>query len=73
MPPGLNRTHLDDLLAEAPDDVRFHISRGAGESFANTLPLLHPRGYLEVQDIFVATWTTTARGSAGPASWTARW
>ena len=45
VPPGLNRTHLEDLLAEAPDDVRFHISRGAGESFANTLPLLHPRGY----------------------------
>jgi hypothetical protein len=51
VPPGLRREHLDDLLAEAPDDVRFHISRGAGESFANTLPLLHPDGYLEVQDI----------------------
>ena len=46
VPPGLHRTHLDDLLAEAPDDVRFHISRGAGESFVNTAPLLHPRGYL---------------------------
>ena len=45
VPPGLSRSHLEDLLAEAPDDVRFHISRGAGESFANTLPLLHPRGY----------------------------
>ena len=54
VPPGLRKEHLEDLLAEAPDDVRFHISRGAGESFANTLPLLHPRGYLEVQDIFVS-------------------
>ena len=53
VPPGLSWSHLDDLLAEAPDDVRFHISRGAAESFANTLPLLHPRGYLQVQDIFV--------------------
>ena len=66
MPPGLNRTHLEDLLAEAPDDVRFHISRGAGESFANTLPLLHPRGYLEVQDIFVADMDDYRKGFRGP-------
>jgi hypothetical protein len=51
VPPGLTRLHLDDLLAEAPDDIRFRVSSGAGESFANTLPLLHPRGYLQVQDI----------------------
>jgi hypothetical protein len=66
VPPGLNRTHLDDLLAEAPDDVRFHISRGAGESFANTLPLLHPRGFLEVQDIFVSDMDDYRRGFKGP-------
>jgi hypothetical protein len=66
VPPGLNRTHLEDLLAEAPDDVRFHISRGAGESFANTLPLLHPRGYLEVQDIFVADMDDYRKGFRGP-------
>jgi hypothetical protein len=66
VPPGLNRTHLDDLLAEAPDDVRFHISRGAGESFANTLPLLHPRGFLEVQDIFVSDMNDYRKGFRGP-------
>jgi hypothetical protein len=66
VPPGLNRTHLDDLLAEAPDDVRFHISRGAGESFANTLPLLHPRGFLEVQDIFVSDMDDYRKGFKGP-------
>jgi hypothetical protein len=66
VPPGLNRTHLEDLLAEAPDDVRFHVSRGAGESFANTLPLLHPRGYLEVQDIFVADMDDYRKGFRGP-------
>ena len=44
-----------ELLASAPADIRFHISRGAVESFVNTVPLLHPRGYLQVQDIFVAT------------------
>jgi len=66
VPPGLRREHLDDLLAEAPDDVRFHISRGAGESFANTLPLLHPDGYLEVQDIFVSDMDDYRKGFRGP-------
>ena len=66
VPPGLTRTHLEDLLAEAPDDVRFHISRGAGESFANTLPLLHPRGFLQVQDIFVSEMDDYRKGFKGP-------
>ena len=66
VPPGLNRTHLEDLLAEAPDDMRFHISRGAAESFANTLPLLHPRGYLQVQDIFVSDMDDYRQGFRGP-------
>jgi hypothetical protein len=66
VPPGLRKEHLDDLLAEAPDDVRFHISRGAGESFANTLPLLHPDGYLEVQDIFVSEMDDYRKGFRGP-------
>src|SRR5207249_10556708 len=44
LPPGLDQSHLEDLLAEGPDDVRFHLSRGAAESFVHTLPLLHPRG-----------------------------
>jgi hypothetical protein len=66
VPPGLSRTHLEDLLAEAPDDVRFHVSRGAGESFANTLPLLHPRGFLQVQDIFVSDMDDYRKGFKGP-------
>jgi hypothetical protein len=66
VPPGLTREHLDDLLADAPDDVRFHISRGAGESFTNTLPLLHPRGYLQVQDIFVSSMDEYRQAFKGP-------
>jgi hypothetical protein len=66
VPPGLSRSHLDDLLAEAPEDVRFHISRGAAESFANTLPLLHPRGYLQAQDIFVVSMDEWRQGFKGP-------
>jgi len=66
VPPGLSSSHVEDLLAEAPDDVRFHVSRGAAESFANTLPLLHPRGYLQVQDIFVEEMDEYRKGFKGP-------
>jgi hypothetical protein len=66
LPPGLDRSHLEDLLAEAPDDVRFHLSRGAAESFVHTVPLLHPRGYLQVQDIFVVEMHEYRQGFRGP-------
>lgn len=66
LPAGLDRSHLEDLLAEAPDDVRFHLSRGAAESFVHTVPLLHPRGYLQVQDIFVADMREYRHGFRGP-------
>ncbi len=66
VPPGLTKLHVDDLLAEAPDDIRFHVSRGAAESFANTLPLLHPRGYLQVQDIFVSSMDEYRQAFKGP-------
>jgi hypothetical protein len=66
VPPGLTLQHLDDLLNAAPYDIRFHLSRGAAESFANTLPLLHPRGYLQVQDLFVSTMDDYRQGFKGP-------
>jgi len=66
LPPGLDQSHLEDLLAEAPDDVRFHLSRGAAESFVHTVPLLHPRGYLQVQDIFVTDMHEYRHGFRGP-------
>jgi hypothetical protein len=66
LPPGLHGDDLEELLAAAPADVRFHVSRGAVESFVNTVPLLHPRGYLQVQDIFVATMDEYRQGFRGP-------
>jgi hypothetical protein len=66
LPRGLDLHHLEDLLETAPDDVRFQLSRGAAESFVNTLPLLHPRGYLQVQDIFVTSMRDYRRGFRGP-------
>jgi hypothetical protein len=66
LPPGIHASHLEDLLVAAPDDVRFQLSRGAAESFVHTLPLLHPRGYLQVQDIFVTSMDEYRQGFRGP-------
>jgi hypothetical protein len=66
LPSGATRSSLDDVLAEAPQDIRFHLSRGAAESFINTAALLHPRGYLQVQDIFVSNIKDYAQGFRGP-------
>lgn len=66
IPACLSRSHLEDLLAAAPQDIRFQLSRGAAESFANTVPLLHPRGFLQVQDIFVTAMDEYRQGFRGP-------
>jgi hypothetical protein len=65
-PQGLDSAKLDDILQGAPSDLRFHLSSGALESFINTLPLLHPRGYLQVQDIFVTDLASYRVGFYGP-------
>jgi hypothetical protein len=66
LPKGVSRSALDDVLAEVPADIRFHLSRGAAESFIHTVPLLHPRGYLQVQDIFVSSMKEYSSGFRGP-------
>ena len=65
-PAGLSLDHMEDILKNAPNDLRFHLSSGALESFRNTLPLLHPRGYLQVQDIFVTELSDYSMGFHGP-------
>ena len=66
LPAGLTYVQIEDILKDAPGDLRFHLSSGALESFRNTLPLLHPRGYLHVQDIFVTDLTEYSMGFYGP-------
>jgi hypothetical protein len=66
LPAGLDIPHLEDVLQEAPADFRFHLSSGALESFRNTLPLLTPRGFLQVQDIFVTDMNEYRLGFHGP-------
>ncbi len=65
-PPGLDITKLEEILKDAPGDLRFHLSSGALESFYNTIPLLYPRGYLQVQDIFVTDLNQYRLGFHGP-------
>lgn len=66
LPAGLSYPQMEDILKDAPGDLRFHLSSGALESFRNTLPLLHPRGYLQVQDIFVTDLHEYCMGFYGP-------
>ncbi len=66
LPGILEAADLEKILADAPRDFRFHLSPGAIRSFANTVPLLHPRGYFQVQDIFVQEHTDFLRGFRGP-------
>jgi hypothetical protein len=66
LPAGLDARQLADVLRTAPSDLRFHLSSGALESFRNTVPLLHPRGYLQVQDIFISNLNDCRLGFQGP-------
>jgi hypothetical protein len=66
LPPGLDLSKLEDSLKDSPSDLRFHLSSGALESFYNTIPLLYPRGYLQVQDIFVTDLNQYRVGFHGP-------
>jgi hypothetical protein len=66
LPGELDVGRLEEVLREAPSDLRFHVNSGALESFRNTLPLLSTRGYLQVQDIFVTHWSEYRLGFHGP-------
>jgi hypothetical protein len=57
---------LQDVIGVLPASGRCHLSTGALRSFANTLPLLHPRGRLQVQDLFVTKATDYSGAFRGP-------
>ncbi len=66
LPSGMRASHLEELVGDGSTNIRFHLSSGAVESFANTIPLLHPQGYLQVQDIFVTDLADYLQGFRGP-------
>jgi hypothetical protein len=66
LPSGVKPALLENFMREGIPDQRFHFSSGALESFLNTVPLLHPRGYLQVQDIFVTKFEDYGKLFRGP-------
>ncbi len=66
LPAGLKPSHLEELVTSGPGTVRFQLSSGAVGSFSSTIQLLHPRGYLQVMDIFVTHLTDYRGGFKGP-------
>jgi hypothetical protein len=66
LPAGVKPALLENFVGEGVMNQRFHLSSGALESFLNTVPLLHPRGYLQVQDIFVTKLEDYSRRFRGP-------
>ena len=66
LPTGMKPSYIEGLIENAPANIRFHLSSGATESFINTIPLLHPRGCLQVSDIFVEKLTDYLHGFRGP-------
>src|SRR5204863_7591837 len=66
LPAGVKPALLENFLNQKMMNSRFHLSSGALESFLNTIPMLHPRGYLQVQDIFVPTLTDYPKMFRGP-------
>jgi len=66
LPEGLDIPRLEEILQDAPADLLLHLSPGAIQSFRNTVQLLHPRGYLQVQDIFVTDLNDYRMGFYGP-------
>jgi hypothetical protein len=66
LPVGMKTSHIEGLIADAPSNIRFHLSSGAAESFISTIQLLHPRGCLQVQDIFVEKLNDYVHSFRGP-------
>jgi len=66
LPAGVKPGLLENFVGENVMNQRFQLSSGAVESFLNTVPLLHPRGYLQVQDIFVTKLEDYSRMFRGP-------
>ncbi len=54
------------LLEDFDGDVRFHLSNGAVKSFVHTIPLLHPKGLFEIQDIFTTSLEQYRHSFRGP-------
>ena len=72
LPSGMRPSHLEELVRDASTNIRFHLSSGAVESFANTISLLHPRGTCRSKTFLLPSWPAISSGFADRGRWTAR-
>jgi hypothetical protein len=66
---GFDGLDLQELLEEVNDNVRLHLNEMALKSFVNTVPLLHPRGIFQVQDIFITALEQYYTSFRGPGKY----
>jgi hypothetical protein len=66
--PGFSGEMLRPLV-EANGDVRVHVSNGAATSFADTLQLLHPDGFIFCHDIFTTDLSQYMNSFRGPGKY----
>src|SRR4051794_38995847 len=66
--PGISGELLRPMTVTG-GDLRLHAANGAAASFAETLPLLHPFGRLQCNDIFVTATDQYRTGFRGPGKY----
>jgi hypothetical protein len=66
--PGTSGEILRPLI-ESNGDIRVHVSNGAATSFADTLSLLHPHGWITCHDLFVTDLRQYRTAFRGPGKY----
>ncbi|MGB8344724.1 MAG: class I SAM-dependent methyltransferase [Ktedonobacteraceae bacterium] len=66
---GFDSVDIQSLLADVSGNIRMHLNEMALKSFMNTVPLLHPRGIFQVQDIFITDMEQYYTAFRGPGKY----
>jgi hypothetical protein len=66
---GVDGRDIQSLLEGLPGDLRVHLNEIVVKSFINTLPLLHPRGIFQIQDIFITDLAQYRSSFRGPGKY----
>jgi hypothetical protein len=66
--PGVSGEILRPLI-ESRGDIRVHVSNGAATSFADTLTLLHPHGWITCHDLFLTDLRQYRTAFRGPGKY----
>ncbi len=66
---GFDGLDAQEVLEAVHGNVRMHLNEMALKSFVNTVPLLHPRGIFQVQDIFITALEQYYTSFRGPGKY----